>query len=311
MSPASAIDDQLRSFLTTSRFAEKGAVITDLDGTAVHEFEGRIAIPDSVSHGLKAITEDGHRPVVLNTLRFPLNVIKTFGREWYAITNAPLPLVSLNGSITGYLTETRDGLIAFEEIDAFPLSPGEIEELLVGIEGLVANGIDDLLVFYYARDWTKGETIWTPAPDRIPHIRDKYRSASEVVSGAIAGLRDTLMGQDICMVFLLVEIPQDQRMAYQQGTNPTRFVTRKGVDKLFGARSVAERLGFELDQSVGSGDTPMDTFLAGCGLAVHVGPMDLELKGLVETVRIENSRALGDLLFRLADLQKPLRDFKP
>ena len=152
--------------------------MTDLDGTAVHEFEGRIVIPDPVSHGLKHLRDLG-RPVILNSLRFPLNVIRTFGREWYSITNAPLPLVSLNGGLTGYLVETAAGEIAFEEIDAFPLLASEIDEVLVGIEGLVAGGIDDLLLFFYPRDWTQGELIWTPVADRVPEVEGKYRSASE------------------------------------------------------------------------------------------------------------------------------------
>src|SRR4051812_36534682 len=97
---AQSIEGQLQSFLDGSRFARDGAVVTDLDGTAIHEFEGRAIIPDPVSHGLKRLNDLG-RPVILNSLRFPLNVIRTFGREWYGITNAPLPLVSLNGGIMG------------------------------------------------------------------------------------------------------------------------------------------------------------------------------------------------------------------
>ena len=112
-----SIDDQLQSFLTASRFVYEGAVITDLDGTAVHEIKGRVAIPHAVSHGLKHLNDRG-RPVVLNTLRFPLNVIRTFGREWHAITNAPLPLVSLNGAIIGHLTSTNHDVM-FEEVAAF------------------------------------------------------------------------------------------------------------------------------------------------------------------------------------------------
>jgi len=98
----------------------------DLDGTAVHEFEGRIAIPDSVSHALKHLNDLG-RPVILNTLRFPSNVIRTFGREWYAITNAPLPLVLLNGGNVGYLREDAAENIVYEEIAAFPLEEHEID----------------------------------------------------------------------------------------------------------------------------------------------------------------------------------------
>lgn len=296
------IDADLRLFLAGGHFARRGAVITDLDGTAVHEFEGRIVIPDPVSHALKRLNDLG-RPVVLNTLRFPLNVIQTFGREWYAITNAPLPLVSLNGSITGYLHETREGEIAFEEMDAFPLGRDEVEEVLTGVKGLIDNGIDDLLVFHYMRDWTMGEAIWSPAAERLPHIREKYRSASRVDAAPFEELRERLLSQDVCMLFLLVEAPGDRLMAYQH-LKPSSFVTRAGVDKLFGARAVADRLGFDLSASVGCGDTPMDSFLAGVGLAVHVGPLDLEHKGLSRTVKIANSLELGDLLFRLGRLQR-------
>ena len=166
MTVAGEIDYELRAFLAEADFAGKGAIVTDLDGTAVHEFEGRVVIPELVSHALKHLNDLG-RPVVLNTLRFPLNVIRTFGREWYEITNAPLPLVSLNGAIVGHLREDSAGSIVFEEVQAFPLERGEIDEVLTGVRGLLENGIDDLLVFSYARDWTIGETIWTPAPGKL------------------------------------------------------------------------------------------------------------------------------------------------
>ena len=91
-------------------------------------------------------------------------------------------------------------------------------------------------------------------------------------------------------------------MAYQH-LKRSSFVTRHGVDKLSGARVVADRLGVDLHASVGCGDTAMDSFLAGVGLAVHVGPLDLEYKGLRRTVRIGSSLELGELLFRLGQLQ--------
>jgi hydroxymethylpyrimidine pyrophosphatase-like HAD family hydrolase len=299
------ISSALKEFVAESRFAEAGGVMTDLDGTAVHEFEGRIVIPDPVSHGLKHLRDLG-RPVILNSLRFPLNVIRTFGREWYAITNAPLPLVSLNGGQTGYLVETAAGEIAFEEIDAFPLTGSEIDEVLVGIEGLVAGGIDDLLLFFYPRDWAQGELIWTPSPDRVAAAREKYLSASQVFSADVEALKARLHAQDLCMLFLLVNVEQDRLMAYQHA-KPSSFVTHKGVDKLFGAESLAQRLGIELAHSVGAGDTPMDNFLKGVGLAVQVGPLDLEYKGLRGTVKVQSSLELGALLFRLAELQRKHR----
>lgn len=295
-------DDQLRAFLAASRFASAGAVMTDLDGTAVHEFEGRIVIPEPVEFGLKRLHDLGRR-VVLNTLRFPRNVIRTFGREWYSVTNGPLPLVSLNGSVVGNLVETPAGEIGFEEIAAFPLAASEIEEVLVGVRGLVEGGIEELLLFYYPRDWRVGEIIWTPSRERVAGAVKKYRSATQVVATGLDELRDRLLAQDICMVFLLVEAPEDRLMAYQHAKR-SNFVTRKGVDKLYGAERAAEALGVELAESVGAGDTPMDSFLKGVGLAIQVGPLDLEYRGLRDTVKVPDSRALGDLLFRLADMQR-------
>lgn len=67
--------DLLQRFVRESGFAQRGAVITDLDGTAVHEHEGRIVIPKTVSHGLQQVYALA-RPIVINTLRFPLNVIR-------------------------------------------------------------------------------------------------------------------------------------------------------------------------------------------------------------------------------------------
>src|SRR3712207_637601 len=210
---AESIDDQLRSFLTASRFAQEGAVITDLDGTAVHEVEGRVAIPHTVSRGLKHLNDLG-RPVILNTLRFPLNVIRTFGQEWHAITSTPLPLVSLNGAVMGHLIST-DHDVTFEEVAAFPLARSDIEELLAGVQGLVDGGVHDLVLFYYPRNWMMGELIWTPAPERVEELRAKYLSATEITSGALDHLRQSLLSQDICMIFLLIEAEEDRLMAYQ------------------------------------------------------------------------------------------------
>jgi hypothetical protein len=71
-----------------------------------------------------------------------------------------LPLVSLNGGVVGYLREDAAGDIVFEEFDAFPLEPLEIDEVLTGVRGLLANGVDDLLVFYHTRDWMLDELLF-------------------------------------------------------------------------------------------------------------------------------------------------------
>lgn len=292
------IQHQLRRFLQSSLFAGEGAVITDLDGTAVHEFKGRIAIPEPVEFGLKALRDLG-RPVIINSLRFPLNVIRTFGQEWDRIAHTPIPTISLNGSILGHITR-KGGEIVFDEVAAFPLTTVEIDEVLRGVKGLLDDDVDDLLLFFYPRDWRQGEIIWTPAADRVESIRAKYVSAASVIAVPFDQLRETLMAQDICMIFLLIDVPQDQLMAYQH-TKRSNFFTRKGVDKQFGATEFAARLGADLDHSVGAGDTELDTFLCCVGMAVLVGPLPLEFQGVKETVKIDNSLELGEVLFALAD----------
>ena len=66
MTPDNAIDQHLREFLQKSNFATTGGVITDLDGTAVHEDRGRIYIPEPVEFGLKQLHSAGRR-FILNS----------------------------------------------------------------------------------------------------------------------------------------------------------------------------------------------------------------------------------------------------
>src|SRR2546423_11825681 len=105
---------KLHRFLRESKFRDRGAVITDLDGTSVHEQEGRVYIPKAVELGLKHLYDLG-RPLMLNSLRFPLSVLRTFGKEWHSISNAPIPTVTLNGSLLGYVTKTAEDHLIFEE----------------------------------------------------------------------------------------------------------------------------------------------------------------------------------------------------
>src|SRR2546421_8636497 len=116
---------RIRDFTTISSFSTRGGVVMDLDGTAVHEDNGRIYIPEPVEFGLKALYDAG-RPVVLNSLRFPLSVMRTFGKEWLAISGAPIPVVSMNGSQIGYVQRDQKGELCFKEIAATPLSGNEI-----------------------------------------------------------------------------------------------------------------------------------------------------------------------------------------
>src|SRR5687768_18397159 len=118
---------KLERFINESSFATSGVVVTDLDGTAVHEDQGKITIPKEVELGLMRHYERG-RPLILNSLRFPLSVIRTFGQDWYKLSNAPIPTVTCNGSLMGYVKKTEEGELVFEEAAAFPLTSGEIME---------------------------------------------------------------------------------------------------------------------------------------------------------------------------------------
>lgn len=154
-----------------------------------------------------------------------------------------------------------------------------------------------------------GEIIWTPVAEKVDHLREKYKSASAVTAVEPDKLQEQLHAEEICMIFLLIERPADDLMAYQH-SKPSSFFTTKGVDKLTGSRVAAEHLGFDLAASLGAGDTPMDVFLNGVGLAVHVGPMELDFRGTQNTIKVKNSFELGDVLFRLAGLQERSNEVK-
>jgi hydroxymethylpyrimidine pyrophosphatase-like HAD family hydrolase len=296
------IDNAIGEFAHGSGFTERGGVVIDLDGTAVHEEDGRTSIPRPVELGLKALYDRG-RPVVLNSLRFPLSVMRTFGKEWLAISNSPIPIVSMNGSQFGYVDRDEKDELCFQEVAAFPLTSNEIDAVITGVEALLEDKIRDVLLFYYPRDWRMGEIIWTPVAEKVAPVKEKYTSASAVTAVELDKLQEQLHREDVCMIFLLIERSADDLMAYQH-SRPSSFFTTKGVDKLTGARTAADYIGFAMQSSLGAGDTPMDVFLNGVGLAVHVGSMDLPFCGLQNTIHVANSFELGDVLFRLAGIQE-------
>ncbi|HJU91576.1 MAG TPA: hypothetical protein VJ656_01470 [Pyrinomonadaceae bacterium] len=294
------VEAKLQRFISESSFATSGVVVTDLDGTAVHEFQGKITIPKEVELGLMRHYERG-RPLILNSLRFPLSVIRTFGQDWYKLSNAPIPTITLNGSLMGFVKKTEESELVFEEAAAFPLTNDEILEALEGVKGILDGGIKNVLVFYYPRDWRIGEVIWTPVPENVDHVKEKYRSASAVTAVEFPKLRDQMIAEDICMIFLLIDAPEDQLMAYQH-TKRSNFITHKGVDKLSGARVMSGLFKSDLRDSLGAGDTELDTFLGGVGLATLVGNNQLNFHGLIDTIKLNNSFELGLLLFRAAEL---------
>jgi hydroxymethylpyrimidine pyrophosphatase-like HAD family hydrolase len=243
------------------------------------------------------------RPIIINTLRFPLSVIHTFGKEWYTISNAPIPVVLLNGSQLGYIVQSPDGSFGFEQRVSFTLTEKEIDNVLQGVSKLLGGGINNLVFFYYPEDWTKGEIIWTPDEKRISKLKQKYLSASSVISTDITELRNTLLSQKLCMIFLLIEENTDKLMAYQH-SKKSNFFTTAGVDKLSGTREMAMQLGVDLAHSIGAGDTAMDNFLQGVGLSVHVGNRNLPFKGSADTIKLPGFTEFGQLLFHFAALQQ-------
>src|SRR5205823_5542709 len=160
--------------LPLKKFAEssdvsKAFLALDLDGTALLEDKGKVFISSSVEKGVKAL-HDLKLPVVLNTLRFPLSVITTIGHAWYQIADEPILTVLLNGSVLGYI-KCEDEHLRYEEIAAYPLSRQEINAMIEGVVQLIKDGIEDLLLFFYARDWKEGETLWTPKAQRVAGLK--------------------------------------------------------------------------------------------------------------------------------------------
>jgi hydroxymethylpyrimidine pyrophosphatase-like HAD family hydrolase len=290
--------DALRLFVEANDLS-RGFLALDLDGTALLEDKGKVFISSSVENGVKAV-HDLKIPVVINTLRFPLSVMTTVGDAWYQIADAPILTVLLNGSVLGYIKRDDNGL-HYEELAAFPLSAGDINTVIRGVDQLHQAGIDDVLLFFYSRDWKQGETLWTPAEERVPALRKKYVSASRVISGSIEHLFTELSRVETCMVSLFIDRPEDTLMAYQHSKRNS-FFTAHGVNKASGLREVAARLRLSLDAALGAGDTEMDTFLSEVGFAVIVGSGRLSFQGRKQTVRVQTPMELGDLIGAYADL---------
>jgi hydroxymethylpyrimidine pyrophosphatase-like HAD family hydrolase len=289
----------LDEFITKSKFLRRGAVITDLDGTAVHETNGQTIIHRDVEAGLKKVYESG-RPVIINTLRFPLSVIRTFAKEWYSLSGASIPCVLLNGSQVGYIISEEDEFI-FKQVSAFTLKEIEIQKIVTTLQRF-GNVVNDIILFYYPEDWRKGELIWTPVPDKIESIKNKYRSAESVFSSGLEELTNRLLQEPICMILMLIDTSEDKLMAYQH-TKKNNFFTTDSVDKLSGTEEIARLMNFDLEESVGAGDSAMDVFLSGTGLSVHVRNQYLPFRGKKSTIKLPDFHDFGDLLERLSQKQ--------
>ena len=284
--------------LTVLRFTARGALITDLDGTAVHQQGERVVVLDAVQGGLERIRLSG-RPVIINTLRFPLSVMRTFGPQWMEWTLKPLPCVTLNGSLIGDLERSASGDLSFRERAAFPLWSGEIEAVFRHVDRALGAGADRFSLFIYPRDWRRGELIWTPVPARAAELKAKYVSATDVLTDPLDRLHQALMAEDLCLLSLQIERLDDPRLAFQHG-HAMDFVTRPGIDKRSGAVWLCNRLAADHAASIGAGDTELDTFLDGIGLGIHVGGARLAFRGRHDTLRLPDPAALGSLLHHVA-----------
>jgi hydroxymethylpyrimidine pyrophosphatase-like HAD family hydrolase len=292
--------EPLKRFAAASDLS-KTFLALDLDGTALLEDHGKVFISSSVEKGVKAI-HDFQVPVVLNTLRFPLSVMRTIGEAWYQIADVPILTVLLNGSVLGYI-KCDDGELHYEELAAFPLTHAEIKAMLGGVAQLTEAGIDDVLFFFYSRDWKEGEALWTPQQEKVAALKKKFVSASRVFSSSVEQLSDELLRREICMTSLFIDRPQDTLMAYQHSKRNS-FFTAKDVNKASGLRAVAARIDRSCTEALGAGDTEMDTFLSEVGFAVIVGEAKLSFRGRNETIRVATPQELGDLILAYADFLK-------
>lgn len=287
---------QISDFTNRPEFVELGGLMTDLDGTVIQQKDGRYFMPEQVREGLTDMYNTSC-PVVINTMRFPLSVIKTFATDWYDMSKASVPLVSLNGSQVGYINKDNKARFTFEETDAFPLKENEISKFISDVDAILSNN-GNVLVFYYPRAWNKGEIIWTPDKEKVEETKKKYRSASHVYSGKLNTLHDHLLSEDICMIFLLAT-KTDADVPYLQ-TNHKDFYTRRNVDKLYGAKKMISSLHRKIDHFIGAGDTPMDVFLKEVGQVVKVGNMDFPFQFNSPVLHLDHVPDIGEVFSEVA-----------
>ncbi|GLU51210.1 HAD hydrolase family protein [Dyadobacter frigoris] len=287
---------QISDFSDRIDLIEQGGLITDLDGTLIRQDGGRYFMPDPVSTGLQGIYNT-NCPVVINSIRFPLSVINTFAKQWFSISKVSVPLVTLNGSQTGYIHKDKKGGFTFEEVESFPLGQKELASFISDLENITEGG-GNALAFYYPRDWKKGEIIWTADPDKVAETKQKYKSASHVHAGDIKSLDQHLGNEDISMIFLL-DLREDSGIPARHSDHKD-FYTAKNVNKSSGAKNMVKHLDRQIHHFIGAGDTPMDVFLKEVGLALKVGRMDLGFECKSPVVQIDHIEDIGDVFNEIA-----------
>lgn len=280
----------------------KGAWFVDLDGVIfIQEGRGKFNISEEAEHGILNTWNIGCS-VIINSLRFPLSIIENLVPDWLLMYEKDIPAVLLNGGLIGYFRK-KDGGIVFEELEAHPLSEKELDSLVDGLTAVIANSIPnarpDMALFFYPRDWRKGEIVWVPEGVDVDAVRDGYVNASEVMSCGLEELRQKLKKARPCLAATLVD-----KHKISEDASPWDYYTWKGIDKATGAREIASMLGISLADSAGAGDSQMDKFLSEVGLAVRVraGKENLAFKGKKETLDVGSSPELGEVMSTLARL---------
>ncbi|WP_221392700.1 HAD hydrolase family protein [Dyadobacter sp. NIV53] len=287
---------QISDFTDRREFVEKGGLMTDLDGTVIQEHEGKYFMPDLVREGLVKMY-NAQCPVIINTMRFPISVIKTFATDWFVMSKASVPLVSLNGSQIGFINKDKKSKFTFQEIEAFPLKKEEVKKFISDIEQILEQG-GSVLVFYYPRDWVKGEIIWTSDKEKTSETKDRYRSASHVYNSNMEELTRNLESEDICMIFLKA-IQSDPATPFTN-TDYKDFYSHQNVDKLFGAKKMISHLEREIHQFVGAGDTPMDVFLKEVGQVIKVGGLNMNFEFNSPVIELKHVPDIGEVFTEVA-----------
>ncbi|RNI24040.1 HAD hydrolase family protein [Rufibacter latericius] len=288
----------IQDFTGQPDFRQYGGLMTDLDGTIVQHQDGNYSIPSQVQAGLNDLYRV-NCPIILNTLRFPISIIKTFAAVLYPIAQNPVPVISLNGSQWGYISPGEAKEFSFTEAGAQPLKPAEIKGFLADIRILAQNKAPDISAFYYPRDWTKGEIIWSAEEHRVPGLAQKHKSASRVYSSSLAILEKHLAAEEISMIFLSVKKDTAQGTHLQH--NFKDFYTTTGANKLTGAHAFVNQLGRDLKHFIGAGDTPMDVFLKETGVVVQVGDLPLGFDCQATILPVKTVPEIGEVFTHIAE----------
>jgi len=277
-------------------------------------------------HIMKSYAHWGFREFVL-CLGYRGNMIKEYFLNYEAMNNDFTICLGRNSKIE-YKNDHReqDFQVTLVETGQNTMTGGRVKKvekyigedlfMLTYGDGVGDVNISDLLKFHKSHGKLATVTTITPSSrfgmiesnsiGRVVQFQEKPKTSGRASAGFFVLDRRVFdyLGSDDC-IFEREPLErlanEGQLMAYQH-TKRSNFITHKGVDKLLGAHTMAQLLNCELRQCLGAGDTELDSFLNGVGLALIVGSQELKFRGLVDTIRLKDSDELGSLLFRAAEL---------